>query len=649
MNWMRVSRLGRWGGIRGRDFCWPPALAGPMASVTPTPATRDSISGPEFRLTGWIAGYLAGVSENWLKVAPANNPAMLEMFRDRDRKPYRDLLPWSGEFAGKHLVSAVQVYRLKPDPELRTAIAKFVVELISLQMPDGYLGPWPEGHRLTGTAVNAAHGGSTWDTWGHYHIMMGLMLWNETSGDPAALDCARRIADLLCQTFATKRVVDIHSTEMNLAPIHALARLYGRTGEARYLRLAEQIRDEFSAVDAAGKIMAGNYYLGPLAGLDFYQLPKPRWESLHSIMGLAELHRHTGDPKAREAFEKIWWSIAQWDRHNNGGFSSVEQGCGNPYNPGAIETCCTIAWCALSVEMLKLTENSLVADELELSLFNSIVGMHSPTGRWSTYNTPMDGLRKASAHEINFQCREGSHELNCCSVNSARGFGLISDWAVLQTPGAVTLNWYGPGAITVPLGGAAGSLTLEQETEYPRENRVRLKVGLKAPAKFALRLRIPHWSKQTRLQLNGMTASGVDGGRYLMLERTWTPGDTITLEFDFALQFWAGEREYAGKVSVYRGPLLLTYDRRYNACDPDAVPALTARGLGAAGKIVAFDRALPPFLLMEFPANDGSVLRLCDFGSAGFGGSPYRSWLEITGCAQTEFSKQNPRRSAAVS
>ena len=66
-----------------------------------------------------------------------------------------------------------------------------------------------------------------------------------------------------------------------------------------------------------------------------------------------------------------------------------------------------------------------VADELELSLFNAILGAQHPYGRWCTYNTPMDGAREASAHTIVFQSRAGTPELNCCSVNGPRGLGLL--------------------------------------------------------------------------------------------------------------------------------------------------------------------------------------------------------------------------------
>jgi DUF1680 family protein len=400
-----------------------------------------------YQLEGYVAPYLQGVGEQWLKVAPLANPAMLEMFGDRDRRPYRDLVPWAGEFAGKYLTAAVQVLRLTGDHELHAALVRFVHELITRQAADGYLGPWPQAYRLSGRAPQLA-GQPTWDAWGHYHIMLGLLLWHEQTGDHMALASAARIGDLFCALFLgdkRPRLVDTGATEMNLAPIHALCLLYRQTHERRYLALAEQIAREFAAIDATGLPLAGDYINQGLAGREFFETPKPRWESLHPLMGLAELYYLTAEERYRRAFEHFWWSIARLDRHNTGGFSSGEQAQGSPYHQGAIETCCTIAWIALSVEMLRLTGASIVADELELSTLNAVIGAHARSGRWVTYNTPMDGVRRASADEIVFQARAGSPELNCCSVNGARGFGMIGDWALLHDADGLILNWYGPG------------------------------------------------------------------------------------------------------------------------------------------------------------------------------------------------------------
>ena len=237
---------------------------------------------------------------------------------------------------------------------------------------------------------------------------------------------------------------------MNLAPAHALAILHGKTGRRAYLEMAEQWVGEFAARRDA-RPLAGDYLEQALAGKEFYEMPGPRWESLHPIMALAELSRATGVRRYRDAFERIWHSIAAHDRHNNGGFSSGEQATGDPYDPAPIETCCTIAWIALGVEMLRLTSDPGVADEIEISTLNSVLGMHSRSGRWATYNTPSDGHRMPALHEISFQARPGSPELNCCSVNGPRGLGMIGDWGLMRSPYGFCLNYYGPSRMRTSL------------------------------------------------------------------------------------------------------------------------------------------------------------------------------------------------------
>jgi len=622
----------------------------PKASATLKPV-YDRSPTAKFDLQGPMANYLRAVTDQWLLPAPSANPAMLDIFRDRDRQPHRDMVPWAGEFAGKHITACVQVLRLTRDEALHERTAQFVQELVTLQDGDGYLGPWDRENRLTGKGYNVRGRrgvGATWDAWGHYHIMLGLLLWHEDTGDKAALRCAKKIGDLFCEKFLGqkrrgRRLVDTGSTEMNLAPIHSLCLLHRRTGNAQYLQLARQIQDEFAARGRDGEPLAGDYLEAGMAEVPFFEGPKPRWESLHPIQGMLELHWLDGNEDGRTAFEHLWWSIVETDRHNNGGFTSAEKAQGNPFHQGAIETCCTVAWAALSIDMLRLTGSSLVADELELSTINSGIGLHSASGRWVTYNTPMDGVRRASAHDIVFQAREGSPELNCCSVNGPRILGMISDWALMEEAGGLVLNWYGLGAISAQVDDT--QVTLKQETEYPAEGSVKLTVQPERVCEFSLALRIPYWSERTRVTVNGEKVGGIEAGSYLTLQRRWRRGDVVEIQFDMRPHWWVGERECKGLVSLYRGPVLLTYDRRHNEMDPDDVPALDATDLRLR-RATPEKHGAPAMLTMTAQGTDGRRVRLVDFASAGEGGAPYRSWLPIRKAGRARaFRRDNPLRS----
>jgi DUF1680 family protein len=603
----------------------------PHVTSVSSPVLQAS-QGGQFELAGIVRQRLQACLDQWWLVAPDANPALLQMFRDRDRQPERDLLPWSGEFAGKFLTSGVLGWRLTRDPQLFAVLRWVVDELVAVQGDDGYLGPFARAKRLTGRIPwhNGEREIALWDVWGHYHCLLGLLLWYEAvgqeMGDDAALRAACKAADYLCDSFldGDTRVYDAGAEEMNMAVSHGLCLLYRATGNARYLALVRAIEADWE------KPPAGDYVRQALADQPFYLTPKPRWESLHDIQAIVELFWLTGEQRYRAAFEQIWWSIYEFDRHNTGGFTSGEQATGNPYDPRAIETCCTVAWMALSVDMLRLTGNPIVADELELSLFNGMLGGQSPTGRWWTYNTPMDGVKKASAHDIVFQARAGSPELNCCSVNAPRGVAMLAEWAIMAAEDGLYLNFYGPGKMVVPLAQSAsqeGTLTLTQTTEYPRQGAVAIEVGLEQDTHFVLHLRIPSWSQDTQVKVNGTPVETVTAGRYLPLARTWRNGDRIEIELDMGLHFWLGERECAGKVSLYRGPILLAYDQRYNKVDPADIPQLDLRHL--AHVEMTWDQPLAPWLLLCFQSPDGAPLFLCDFANAGMVGTEYRSWLPV--------------------
>ena len=557
----------------------------------------DPIPGATFRFKDMVGERIGANVTNWLCRAPAANPALLEMFAARDRNPAPDLVDWAGEFAGKYLISGVQAMRMSDDPVLGQVLRNFVTRLLELQAEDGYLGPWPKHERLRGH----------WDLWGHYHIMLGLLMWEEHTGDVRALTSSRRMADLACSLYldGPRKVKDAGSHEMNMSVLHGLALLHQRTGEARYLRLCEQIIEELEET--------GDYLRTGLRGVEFFKTPRPRWESLHALQGLAEMWRITGDDRYRRAFLSHWASIRRFDIHNNGAFSSGEQATGNPYAEGAIETCCTIAWTAVMIDALRLTGDAEIADDLELTFYNGICSAQHPSGSWWTYDTPMNGRRAASQHSIVFQARPGSPELNCCSVNGPRGLGMLSEWAVMQGTNRIVLNYLGAFEATLRPG-----VRVQVNSDYPVGTNVTIHVFADRPSKFTLAVRMPR------------------GGKYREFTRTWADHERIDFAVDLPIWHEAGDREQAGKVSLYRGPILLTHDQRFNASDD--VPIIDLKKMD-----VKISREPNVWLLAEV-----GPVRLCDYASAGAAGTWYRSWLPATNLPPPRPAPLKPRDGESV-
>src|SRR5437762_13298408 len=67
------------------------------------------------------------------------------------------------------------------------------------------------------------------------------------------------------------------------------------------------------------------------------------------------------------------------------------------------------------------------------------------------------------------------------------------------------------------------ALEISQQTRYPWDEVVDLTVTPRTPAEFSLFLRIPAWSAQTDVQVNGRPASAApQADQYLDIRQPWT-------------------------------------------------------------------------------------------------------------------------------
>ena len=82
-------------------------------------------------------------------------------------------------------------------------------------------------------------------------------------------------------------------------------------------------------------------------------------------------------------------------------------------------------------------------------------------------------------------------------------------------------------------------------------------------------MRIPSWSKNTKVSVNGEPVKDVVAGKYLTLERKWNKGDKISITFDMKCRVIdapiGSNPESANFQAVEYGPIVLARDENTDA------------------------------------------------------------------------------------
>ena len=553
---------------------------------------------------------------------------LIAPFRER-----RDHTEWRSEFWGKWITSSIDAWRYSGSPSLGALDERAVADLLRTQTPDGYIGAYPDGGHL-----------QRWDVWGRKYVLLGLLSWNEATGDGAALAAARREADFLIGEVGPGRAKpftnDMWNGMATSSVLEPMILLYRRTGDARYLEFANYIVGEWptpEGPDLLRKARAGipvfQMFPGPAAVVKEYSDGghSKAYEMMSCFEGLAELYRTTGNRDYLDAVTKVFSNIrdneitvigsgSDWERWHNGHTRQTE-----PWVKG-METCVTVTWMKLAGQMLRLTGDPAYADEIERSTFNALLGAQSPDGTWWCSHSPLEGMKERAPEQCDL------HQ-NCCVANGPRGMMLVPQLAVMRGAAGPVVNFYGAMKALVPLPDG-GNVVLEQASDYPLGNTIRMGIGLDEARKFVLRLRIPAWSARNSLTINGAPQLAPAAGAYASLDRTWHDGDVVVLQLDIRPRVVRapGHPEYA---AIVRGPLVLARDARLESGSALSSPvSLRTDGEGCLdGMLAEAPTGKDIWQVFDLPMGKNSApLRLCDFASSGNtwdATSAYRVWMPL--------------------
>lgn len=139
----------------------------------------------------------------------------------------------------------------------------------------------------------------------------------------------------------------------------------------------------------------------------------------------------------------------------------------------------------------------------------------------------------------------------CCPPTATKMFPYFVNYLWLREAGGSGLvaMVYAPSRLETKVGDVP--VAIETETSYPFEDRVRMVVRLKSPARFTIRLRLPAWSAKTEITAAGAEMRNEKGWK--ILSKTWNDGDTISVSFSPKVE---RKMEANGDVYWQRGPLV---------------------------------------------------------------------------------------------
>jgi len=209
--------------------------------------------------------------------------------------------------------------------------------------------------------------------------------------------------------------------------------------------------------------------------------------------------------------------------------------------------CGSYAAIKLGRYLLCATGEAQHGDGLERVLFNGILAAKEPDadGDYPYYSTYGAEARKV------FYPRKWP----CCSGTLVEGVADYVKNIYFRAHDGVAVNLYAPSRVHWQERGA--NISLEQQTDYPLDGRIALRVTLAAPVEFALRLRIPAWLNTTpSLAVNGKPVHAELERGFAVVRRRWAGGDT--LECDLPLQFRteAVDDQHPETVALLCGPLV---------------------------------------------------------------------------------------------
>jgi DUF1680 family protein len=503
----------------------------------------ESVDFNKKQLRGYLGNRMyQNLSERLLKVDEAG---ILDGYLERPGHH-----PWAGEHVGKYLEAASNVWRNTGNAKLKMQMDQIMLQLISSQLPDGYLGTYLPADYWT-----------SWDVWSHKYNLYGLLAYYKTTGYLPALETCKKMGNLLCKTFGNlPGQLDIiqAGTHVGMAATSVLdpmVELYKYMGDKKYLDFCYYIISSWEQKNGP-KIISSLLESGKVTKVGNAKA----YEMLSNFVGIANLYQVTGDAKLLKPVLIAWEDIVKNRLYLTGSTSSREffqddhvLPAGKNDNMG--EGCVTTTWIQLNHDLFSITGDVKYMEQIERSVYNHLLAAENPaTGCVSYYTSLMEAKP--------FNC-----EITCCTSSVPRGIAMIPYFIYGNLKDIPTLLMYEPGVyINSYMTSKKKKIDflLNIESDFPESGSLNATINTSSNKdSIPIAFRVPGWCSSFVIKVGDEEFRKLTNN-FIIIKRTWNSGEKIKISFDIPLKEIAGGNSYPGKTAFQRGPQILALDESLN-------------------------------------------------------------------------------------
>jgi len=328
-----------------------------------------------------------------------------------------------------------------------------------------------------------------------------------------------------------------------------LYRAYQRTGDARFKTFADSYRYETFWRKFATTAAPHDAY-----GVHAYS-------HVNTFSSAAMTYAATGDPVYFDIIRHAHDYLQNTQCYATGGFGPMERlvapdgtlGRSLEARNATFEAVCG-SWAGfkLSRYLTEFTGEARYGDWAERLLFNGVgAALPITTGGKHFYYADYRVTGGMKVYKVS--------RYSCCSGSYIQNLADYHNLIYYRDDSGLYVNLYLPSEVAWQH--PAGEIKAVLDTGYPEAETSTLRLDMKQSARFVLRFRVPSWTRDASIRVNGITAGvACKPGTWAEITRDWQPADQVEIRIPLTLRMEPVDQQHPRRVAVVRGPVVLVLD-----------------------------------------------------------------------------------------